>query len=165
MQKMVKKGGSNYYRFPIPYMNSVGFTSIGRDYKLNTKFCQVYNTESFKKPDPRALAQQMREIYNPYLRFYALTELGYLDVAADNVPMLISIRAGDDFQLSLPSVNVATTFPARQPEEPNFYCQSGSIQLIPNDVNKATINEKTCNNEIINDLMTLTKRFTTVLPQ
>jgi hypothetical protein len=146
-------------------MNNVGFTSIGRDYGLNTKFCdtqEVATSGSGVTTTPANLTKSPREIYNPHLRFYALTELGFLDVAANNVPMLISIRAGNDFQLSLPSVNVARARPAIAPEDPNFYCQSGSIQLIPNSSNQTVVNEKTCNNETITDLLSLTKRFTPV---
>jgi len=162
-----EEGGSNYYRFPIPYMNNVGYTSIGREYRsdqsgeASSKFVlPPPNTNIFQWATPDIQVHNEREVYNPYLRFYALTELGYLDAASSEVPILLSIKAGHDFDLSIPTVNVARTTPPIYPEPSPFYCQSGSIRLVPNEISSSVANENTCSGEKITDLMTLTKRFT-----
>jgi len=166
-----EEGGSNYYRFPIPYMNNVGYTSIGRDFRATGSF-QDQGTSKFVLPQaqssvfnwavPDIDVNNEREVYNPYLRFYALTELGHLDAASNSVPILVSIKAGHDFDLSIPTVNVAQTTPPIDPDPSVFYCQSGSIRLVPSEISSSVANENTCSGEKITDLMTLTKRFTPV---
>merc|ERR1712096_596923 len=147
------EGSSNYYRIRVPYMNNVGYSAIASDVN------KVGRTGILYSPGNAGVDYRRREVYNPYLRFYALTDLGFLSAAADVVPILLSIRAGDDFELSIPSVKVANTEPsAAVSSKP--YCQSGKLVLIPQQKDTSKINNDTCNGEKITDLCTLANRFT-----
>jgi len=148
-----QEGSSNYYRIKVPYMNNVGFSAIASDVD------EVGRTGVLYSPNNVSSDFRRRENYNPYLRFYALTDLGFLSAAADQVPILVSIRAGDDFELSVPTVRVANTAPAAAVAS-KPYAQSGKLVLIPSEKKAGAINSATCNGEKITDLCQLANRYT-----
>jgi len=153
------EGSSNYYRISVPYMNNVGHSVIGNDFglpNLDIKCAMVNSTYGI---DTRTSG--IREVYNPYLRFYALTELGYLEAAANVVPILVSIRAGADYKLSIPTVNVAKVDPPAVSDD-KFYCQSGLIELVPETSRNSRNNIQTSVGEEIMDLKQLTSRYTPI---
>jgi len=149
-----EEGGSNYYSIEIPYMNNAGFSLIGNE-KPGSFVSKGSKNVPYDSGNPFFTAS--RECYNPYLRFYAITELGYLSSAADKVPILLSICAGDDFQLSIPRVNVQLADPPIEADP--FYCESG-LRITPNTTKTAKDNTLMCNGEDITSLKELANRFT-----
>jgi len=147
------EGSSSYYRIQVPYMNNVGYSAIASDVN------KVGRTGVLYSPANAAVDYRRREVYNPHLRFYALTDLGFLAAASDVVPILLSIRAGPDFQLSIPTVKVANAEPSVAVSG-KPYCQSGNLVLIPQQKDTSKVNNDTCNGEEITDLCTLAHRFT-----
>jgi len=150
------EGSSNYYSIEIPYMNNAGFSLIGTqstDYYSGSK----NNSYSYGGDSRIPYVAVGRECYSPYLRFYAVTELGYLSSAADKVPILVSISAGDDYELSVPRVNVRLADPPVI-EEP-FYCES-SLRITPSSKLTANDNMSRCNGEKIISLKEIANRFT-----
>jgi len=150
-----EEGGSNYYSIEIPYMNNAGFSLIG-----STTDPDVFDTTGTKNGEylgGNDIFTAGRECYNPYLRFYAITELGYLSSAANSVPILVSISAGDDYKLSIPTVNVRLADPPFTTNE--FYCESG-LQITRNTKDTAHDNLSMCNGEDITSLAQLANRFT-----
>jgi hypothetical protein len=149
-----EEGGSNYYSIEVPYMNNAGFSLIGSSQTASSAF---KNFKSINYDAGTPYFTSSRECYNPYLRFYAITELGFLSSAADNVPILLSICAGDDFQLSIPRVNVHLSDPPIEIEP--FYCESG-LRITPNTTETTNDNVLMCNGENIVSLKELANRFT-----
>jgi len=147
-----EEGGSNYYSIEIPYMNNAGFSLIGTQ---TTNQWSGTKNNSYNAGTPILTAS--RECYNPYLRFYALTDLGYLSSAADQVPILVSISAGDDYELSIPRVNVRLADPPIDAEP--FYCESGLV-ISSNNKQTASDNVLRCNGERITSLKEIANRFT-----
>jgi len=154
------EGSSNYYRIPVPYMNNAGHSSIGNDFGI-TSDTLIKTAMVNENYGINSQVAGMREVYNPHLKFFALTELGYLETAASFVPILVSIRAGEDYELSIPTVNVAKADPAYVADD-KFYCQSGLLELVPETMNKSKSNLTTSVGEQITDLMQLAKRYTPI---
>lgn len=159
------EGSSNYYSIEVPYMNNAPFSMIGSQTTTSntipSKF-GVYQPNYEGKPDGSSLVQFQttgRECYNPYLRFYAVTELGYLSSAASEVPILVSISAGDDFELSIPSVQVSNSARgAPSLLSDIFYCES-DLKIISTKSN-CEDNLNICVGEKIENLNTIANRFT-----
>jgi len=151
-----EEGGSNYYSIEIPYMNNAGFSLIG-SVPDNDVIPETAGSKNGNYIGGNAIFSAGRECYNPYLRFYAITELGYLSSAANSVPIFVSISAGEDYKLSVPTVNVRLADP---PIETNdFYCESG-LRITPNTQDTAHDNVLMCNGEDITSLAQLANRFT-----
>jgi hypothetical protein len=160
-----EEGGSNYYSIEVPYLNNVGFSTIGVNVVGGTTGART-NVPGVKRgyyadvprltATPPIVAQ--RECYDPYLRFYALTELGYLTSAASSVKMYLSISAGDDYELSVPTVNVSACDPPVTVSS-TFYCES-MLRIVPKSDSQSDINLKSCVGEKISSLAELANRFT-----
>jgi len=157
------EGGSNYYSVNVPYINNAGYSLIGnrlddpsKPSSKNVAYTEVFNTTNPDDGMTRPFTKG-REEYNPYLRFYALTELGYLSSAADEVPILVSISAGEDYKLSVPRVSVRIAPPPQESDE--YYAQSG-LTLVPQTTSTSTSNTSHCNGESISSLKELANRFT-----
>merc|ERR1739838_696920 len=149
-----EEGGSNYYSIEVPYINNAGFSLIG-DNSLENPLSK--NVPLAYQRTTTSTTFVSRECYNPHLRFYALTELGYLSSAADEVPILVSISAGDDYKLSVPRVSVRIAPPPQESDE--YYAQSG-LTLVPQTTSTSTSNTSHCNGESISSLKELANRFT-----
>lgn len=120
-----KEGKSDYYKINVPYLNNTPYTSIGND-TFDAATTGGHITSKVSAGSERAIAVA-QERYNPYLRFYAFTELGHTEAVASVVPILVSISAGDDFELSIPTVKVVNSSgPTVAPR--GLYCQ-GEIEI------------------------------------
>jgi len=149
-----EEGGSNYYSIEVPYINNAGFSLIG-DNSLENPLSK--NVPLAYQRTTASTTFVSRECYNPHLRFYALTELGYLSSAADEVPILVSISAGDDYKLSVPRVNVRLADP---PLEVDPYYAQSALTLVPLTKSSSNSNTTQCNGEIITSLKEVANRFT-----
>lgn len=145
-------GGSNYYSIDVPYMNNVGYSAIGNQSQIPRIKKMFYKSTG---NEDKIVAQQ--ECYNPYLRFYAITRLCSLGAAANTIPMFVSISAGKDYELSIPTVNVYNSKAPKNTDN-TFYCQS-SLTLIPND-SGVEANASSCVGEKITNFSDIAKRFT-----
>jgi len=150
-----KEGGSNYYSINVPYINNAGFSTIGR-FSNSPITGADGKMQSYWDP---TIIQTGQECYNPYLRFYALTKLGYLSSAADTVPIFVSISAGDDYELTVPTVQVANSLPATDITNEPFYCQS-SLDIVKKTSKTSDDSLLTCNGEKIVSLKQIANRFT-----
>jgi hypothetical protein len=147
-------------------MNNVGFSANGihsddtystsADGSWNDSKYQYYTTESYKQ----ALVAS-RERYNPYLRFYAISKLGVMSTASNTVPILVSISAGDDYEVSIPTVQVSRTTPGINVEE-RLYCQS-SWQEDERPVDEEDGLSPQAKAEIVEESLSLGKRLVTYL--
>jgi hypothetical protein len=147
------EGGSNYYSIEVPYLNNVGFSTIGIDTGI-----PGVKRGNYKDTTTASVTVSQRECYNPYLRFYALTDLGFLTSAASSIKMYLSISAGDDYELSIPTVNVSACSPPVAVSN-TFYCES-MLRVVPKTDSQSEINLKSCVGEKFSSLSEIANRFT-----
>jgi hypothetical protein len=147
------EGGSNYYSIEVPYLNNVGFSTIGIDTGI-----PGVKRGNYKDTTTASATVSQRECYNPYLRFYALTDLGFLTSAASSIKMYLSISAGEDYELSIPTVNVSACSPPVSVSN-TFYCES-MLRVVPKTDSQSEINLKSCVGEKFSSLSEIANRFT-----